>query len=103
MRPPETNAGHPGVIIFDEEPAAAPHNPPLAALPPPGVADLKRQVQDACGRQARDVVVEMQGDGGTLVKVKVTSPAAEKQVLGKVLSIPMMASPNIRLATEISP
>ncbi len=101
--------GRPGIITFeDEEPVAAPVSrtaPPTPAVTRPAVvpANLLRQVKSACGRQARDVSVVVQRDGSLLVKVKVANRTLEDQLSRKILSIPEMSLPQVRLWWEIEP
>jgi hypothetical protein len=115
VRPPESEAGHAGTIEFEEEPPAEPAKTP-AATPAPTAArtttqdllhpvvpeDLKKQVKAACGRHVRDVTVEVQLDGTVSVSIKVTR-SAEKQVTSKILSIPEMSSPKVRLKMDVVP
>jgi hypothetical protein len=104
VRPPEPKNGHlglisfdddgqPGVITFDDGPD------PKSAM----MANLKRQVQFVCGKQARDVFVEGQPNGNVMVKVKVANPSNEDRLTRKILTIPEMASPKVRLTMDISP
>jgi hypothetical protein len=86
-------SGNPGIITFDDEP-----DPKSAQM-----ANLKRQVQSVCGKQARDVFVETQRDGNVLVKVKVTNTSNEDRLTRKILTIPEMASPKVRLTMDSSP
>jgi len=66
-------------------------------------AELKQQIKSVCGRKAREVKVEVQHDGSLLVKVKVPNLAAEKELTGKILTIPALSTPNVHLAVEVSP
>jgi len=66
-------------------------------------AELQRQIQSLCGRQARDVVVAAQYDGSVLVRVKVANHAIEDQLSRKILALPEMQSWQVRLLIEIEP
>jgi hypothetical protein len=114
-RPPESK-GRPGVIFFDDDPPPPSKPAPVAAgtshpiVPvaagtshPIVPADLQRQVQSICGRQAREVTVEMQHDGFLLVRVKVPSLSVESQLTPKILAIPAMTSPKVRLLMNVGP
>jgi hypothetical protein len=98
VRPPETKAGRPGVIVFEEE-----SEPPQPAGRSAVLPELKQQVMSVCGRQARDVSVETQRDGSVLVKVKVASASIGDKLTHKILTIPQMASPKVRLTMDITP
>jgi hypothetical protein len=104
---PASNEGTPGVIIFDDDP---PPSPPPAAKPaamgtshPIVPAELQRRVKSACGWQARDVVVLPQNNGGFLVKVKVPNLHVEDQLTKKILAIPEMTAPGVRLVMDVGP
>jgi hypothetical protein len=104
-RSPASTKGNPGVIIFDDDPAPTPTPTPAAtgSSRPIVPADLQRRVKSACGWQARDVVVEMQHDGAVLVKVKVASSKVEDQLTKKILAIPEMTAPKVRLMMDVGP
>lgn len=99
---PQPNQGRPGVIVFDDE-----LPPPKRALPtgatsrPVVPADLQRQVRSICGREAREVIVTTQRDGTVLVKVLVASRSIEDQLSRKILAMPEMTSPRVRLLMEV--
>ncbi|MGH7173717.1 MAG: hypothetical protein ACRELG_25830 [Gemmataceae bacterium] len=98
------NKGRPGVIIFDEDPP--PTKPVPAAIGtfrPIVPANLQRQIKSICGRKARDVVVETQPDGIVLVKVKVPNLTVEDQLTRKILAIPEMTYPQVRLRMDVGP
>jgi hypothetical protein len=105
VRPPEPRGGHTGMIIFDDEPTSAPAAPVAAAGAsyPVTSAELQKQIKSVFGRKARDVKVEVQPDGSLLVKAKAPSSAAERELTGKILTIPAMTAPNVHLAVEVSP
>jgi hypothetical protein len=87
------DSGSPGVITFEDEPD------PKSAM----MANLKRQVLSICGKQVRDVFVEAQDDGNVMVKVKVANPSNEDRLTRKILTIPEMGSPKVRLTMDVSP
>jgi hypothetical protein len=106
IRSPEPANGHPGTITFeDDEPASKPSAAKAVVHRPRPVVpeNLKQQVKAVCGRQARDVFVEMRRDGSVLVTVKATSVSAGEKLTSKVLSIPEMASPNVHLKMDVAP
>jgi hypothetical protein len=119
VRPAQVEAGHAGTIEFEEEPPAEPAQAPAptpASTPAPATPrtttqdlytlvvpeNLKKQVKAVCGRQAKDVTVEVQPDGTVRVSVKATK-AAEKQLTSKILAIPEMSSPKVRLSIDVVP
>ncbi len=66
-------------------------------------AELQRQIKSLCDRQAREVVAAVQKDGVILVRVKVANRSIEDQLSRKILSLPEMTSPRVRLMMEIEP
>jgi hypothetical protein len=96
--------GRPGVILFEDDTlvSKAATAPPVTrpAIVP---SNLLRQVKSLCGRQARDVSVNIQNDGTLLVKVKVANRSLEDQLSRKILTIPDMGSPKVRLMMEVEP
>ncbi|HTU16986.1 MAG TPA: BON domain-containing protein [Gemmataceae bacterium] len=107
--PPPAHApaskGHSGVILFDDDPPPTPSRVPAAfqTSRPIIPANLQRQVMSICGRKARGVAVETQPDGVVLVKVKVASLSVEDQLSRKILAIPEMNSPRVRLLMDVNP
>lgn len=97
--------GRPGLITFDDDPPAMPKLPvvPMGSAHPVIPSNLQRQVKSVCGRQARDVAVEVQRDGAVLVKVKVPNQSVEGQLTKKILAIPEMTSPKVRLMMDVGP
>jgi len=97
--------GHPGVIIFDDDPPPPPKPRPaaLGTSHPIVPADLQRRVKSICGWKAREVTVATQPDGIVLVKVKVANLSVEDQMTRKILSIPEMTSPKVRLLIDVGP
>jgi hypothetical protein len=97
------NEGRPGTITFDDDPLPASKPTPLSMgnSHPIAPANLERQVKSICGRQARDVHVETQPDGSIHVHVKVPSVSAGDQLTRKILTIPDMTSPKVRLMMDV--
>ncbi len=97
------NEGRPGTITFDDDPPPASHPMPLPMGSSHSVSSvqLERQVKSACGRQARDVRVEPQRDGSILVRVKVSSLTTSDQLTRKILALPDMTSPRVRLMMDV--
>lgn len=95
--------GRPGTITFDDAPP--PQTPAAAKGVPPAVAPdrLQRQVQSVCGRQAQQILVEPQRDGTLFVKVKVANLSASDQLSQKILAIPEMTAPKVRLIMDVGP
>jgi hypothetical protein len=81
-----------GVAYFEED-------PPAPLLPAPAVAPavLKQRVESACGRRAHGVQVMPRGDGGLTVRVFIADEAAREAVVERVLRLPEMQGPSIRL------
>jgi hypothetical protein len=96
--------GKPGVIIFEDDPPPS-KNAPAAPVTRPSIvpSTLLNQVKSLCGRQARDVSVTPQQDGSLLVKLKVANRTIEDQLTRKILTIPDMSSPKVRLMMEVEP
>jgi hypothetical protein len=97
--------GRPGLITFDDDPPPAPKPSvvPMGSAHPIIPSNLQRQVKSVCGGQARDVAVEVQRDGAVLVKVKVPNQFVESQLTKKILAIPEMTSPKVRLMMDVGP
>lgn len=95
--------GNPAVIVFDDDPPPA---QPVSATALSGSivpADLQRRVQMLCGRDAHEVSVSTQRDGNVLVRVRVANRSIEDQLSRKILSLPEMTSPRVRLLMEVRP
>lgn len=102
-RPPESY-GRAGIITFDDDsPQPKPVPTPKGTSQSVAAANLQRQVQSVCGRQAQEVLVEMRPNGGILVKVKVPNISTSDQLSQKILSIPEMTAPNVRLLMDVGP
>jgi len=98
------NEGQPGFIVFEDDPP--PSQPaPARSRPSPLVipTQLQRQVQSICGRKASAVAVEAQRDGTMLVKVKIANVAVEDELTRKILALPEMTYPNVRLMMDVGP
>ncbi|HTU89332.1 MAG TPA: hypothetical protein VMF69_04470 [Gemmataceae bacterium] len=95
--------GRPGSIVFVDDPPPK----PALAIPAPSrpivPAELQRRVQSICGRDAREVAIITQRDGNVLVKVKVANRTIEDQLSRKILDLPDMTSPQVRLLMEVGP
>ncbi len=103
-----------GVVYFDKpirpaKPVAAAKpdaaaKPVAAAVPIVAVSgNLRSRVAASCGADAMTVATIRQPDGGTLVKVRVHDAGAEQKVIGKILQLPEMAEPTVRLLVEVKP
>jgi hypothetical protein len=102
---PPPSKGRPGLIVFDDDPAPPPKPLHVATATPPAIVPdkLQRQVKSACGWQARAVTVETQSDGIVLVRVKVPNLSVEDQLTRKILAIPEMTGPKVRLMMDVGP
>jgi osmotically-inducible protein OsmY len=101
---PPPSQGRPGIIVFDDDPRPTQPAPAAAEPSRPIVpADLQRRVKLLCGQEARDVTVATQRDGSMLVKVKVANRSIETQLSRKILDLPEMTSPQVRLLMEVGP
>jgi hypothetical protein len=102
-----------GRILIENAPPAGPAPRAASKLIPAGLlsrpsgtapdtsGQLKRHVQAACGNLARSVQVLPQGSQGTLVKVRVDNAALQSQVTTRLMALPEMASPQVRLEVEV--
>lgn len=105
-------------------PAATPIRPVTAAVPtsrspdaefsapPPArptvyrsqaATQLQRKIKSICGRHAREVTAIVQKDGIVLVRVKVADLAVEEKLSPRILSLPEMNAPEVRLMIEVGP
>jgi hypothetical protein len=67
-------------------------------------ADLRERVRAVCGKQAKEVNVEVGRDGVWMVTVKVPTLNVGNQLATKILTaVPEMASPKIRLTVDSMP
>lgn len=99
---PKPSEGRPGLIIFGDEPKPAKPMPaPVATSRRIVPAELQRQVKSLCGRQASDVSIAIQQDGSVLVKVRVPNRSIEDELSRKILAIPDMTSPRVRLLMDV--
>lgn len=67
------------------------------------VERLRQRVLKACAGQARNVRVERRPDRSLQVTVTVVRPEMEQNLLGSLLQLPEMTSPNVHLLIEAPP
>ncbi len=79
--------------MFEGEPLPE----PPAALSKEKATLLKQKVAGVCGGKAKEVVVEIKPDGGMLVHVKATAESDQELLTKRILALPEMASPNVKL------
>jgi hypothetical protein len=78
--------------------------PPRApAFPSTSPLRLQKRVAIVCGRLAKEVRVEVRGDRVLEVKVRLANSGAEKPVLQRVLGLPEMQGPGVRLELSVDP
>lgn len=96
---PETPEPHitAGFIVFDADPAPALPAPPREPLVP---ARLKERVQKACGNLAHGVTVTAQSDRTVHVRVRPAPGVPETTLAERILWLPEMAAPQVRLHIE---
>jgi hypothetical protein len=82
-----------GSIVFDEEQEVK--------AQPVSAAKLKQRVEQTCGKFAKSVKVVAAPDKSLIVKVKVANASAEKPLTERILKLPEMASPAVRLEMEV--
>jgi hypothetical protein len=71
------------------------------AIDPKG---LQRQIQTACGHLVKKVLVTRTQDHGINVHIEVSgTPGSEKPVIDKVLQIPEMLMPGVKLDLKVGP
>jgi len=66
-------------------------------------APLHQKLARACGGLARNVRVSTQADGTVCVKIQSVSTTAERELLDRLLTVPEMASPRVRLEIDVLP
>jgi hypothetical protein len=99
-----------GKTLTEDRPAAtpppAPTGPRVASRAPvpviPLVVDrIRQRVQEACGEKA-EVAVEVGAYSNVQVrvKVKVTDPAAQRDLIEKVVQVPEVGAPNVVLVID---
>ncbi len=71
-----------------------------AALQP---GRLQTRVRAACGARSGDVTVKRQADKTLLVTVRLPNSRAQEETLKKIMQLPEMASPQVRLVVEVQP
>jgi hypothetical protein len=97
-RPPQAAYSTRGVVMFDED---LPEPPPV--LGHDKTALLKQKVAAVCGNRAKEVIVETKSDGIMHVTVKTVSPTENIDLTDKILVLPEMASPNVKLEYQLAP
>jgi hypothetical protein len=97
-RPPQTAYATRGVALFDED---LPQPPP--ALSRETAAVIKQKIAAVCGSHAKDVVVETKSDGILHVIVKTASRNENNDLTNKILVLPEMSSPNVKLEYQLAP
>jgi hypothetical protein len=76
---------------------------PFAPLPTSESPKLKRQVETICGKQARDVQVQLKADKMIHVLVKVDDVKTQQALTDRILTqVPEMATPNVRLEMVVA-
>jgi hypothetical protein len=102
---PPPSQGRPGVISFEDDPPlpSKTGSTVIATSRSLAPADLQRQIQSICGRQAREVTALVQKDGSVLVRVKVANRSIEEQLSRRIFALPEMNSQRVRLMMEIAP
>jgi hypothetical protein len=88
--------GNPGVIAQDSPVAAGGSSATDARL-------LKQRVDQVCGRFARYVQILEQPHRPLVLRIEVPSDGLEKLLLGRILSIPEVASNQIHLQSVVRP
>jgi hypothetical protein len=74
---------------------------PIEPLPNIAASKLRHQVEIVCGRQAWEVQVLVKQDQLMHVKVKVPDTEASAALTEKILRLPEMAAPNVRLEMDV--
>lgn len=102
---PPPGQGRPGLIVFDDDtpPPPKPQQITTATVPVIAPASLQRRVKSVCGWQAQAVTVETQHGGILLVRVKVPNLSVQDQLSRKILAIPEMTAPKVRLLMDVGP
>jgi hypothetical protein len=75
----------------------------IAADAAPQPAKLQARVRSACGLRARDVQVQRQADKTLLVTVRLPNTKAQDEAIKKIMELPEMTSPQVRLVVEVKP
>jgi hypothetical protein len=87
-------------------PVSAPQPPAAPAVYSAGsvsASRLQKAVQAACGSLATKVEIIMQRDRSLTVRVQASSPAAERQLVDRLMRVPEVVSPGVRLEVEVMP
>jgi hypothetical protein len=96
-RPAQAAYATTGQVVFDGD---LPDPPPL--MKADKLAALKHKVQAVCGPLAKDVVVTAAPDGAVQVQVKTISDRENEGLTMKILQLPEMAAPNVRLDVRLA-
>jgi hypothetical protein len=90
--PPVTD----GMVVFED------HVRPGTAKPNDAV-QLKQRVLQVCGHDARAVQIMLQADGRLCVQVEALNPGRVKSLTDRILRLPELASPAVRLEVTARP
>ncbi len=74
---------------------------PFAPVPTSQAAKLKHDVEVVCGKQAREVQVLVKEDKLMHVVVKAEDDKSANALLDKILQMPEMATPNVKLDIQV--
>jgi hypothetical protein len=96
-RPAQAAYATTGVVTFDDD---LPEPQPL--MKPDKLALLKHRVESVCGPLAKDVVVTATPDGTIQVQVKTATARENEDLTMKILRLPEMAAPNVRLDVRLA-
>ncbi|MSR30957.1 MAG: BON domain-containing protein [Gemmataceae bacterium] len=80
-----------GTITFEDSPEDS------TAQGAAKASELKKIVEQACGRLARKVETTCRPDGTILVEVQISDPSMQPKVSEKLLALPEIASPKVSL------
>jgi hypothetical protein len=86
----------------------APITPVSASVPQHGSGQvsamrLQQLVYNACGGLARKVDISMQGDRSFVVQVQAANAAAERQLVERLMKVPEITTPGVRLEVMVMP
>src|SRR5262249_11457094 len=74
---------------------------PVATETPASAARVQSKVRAACGARAGDVHVTRQADGTLVVRVRLSDPRTQDEAIQKIMQLPEMSGPNVRLEVEV--
>jgi hypothetical protein len=89
------------VLVPLAAPGQSPH--PVAPMQPVQPARLKQRIEAVCGQHAKAVQVLAQADKTWRVRITLSAAAPEKQLTEKILNLPEMMSPQVRLEIVLAP